>query len=483
MTENSLKILFLTAEAVPFAKVGGLADVAGSLPKALRGLGHDVRLMMPRYGTISSDEFQLEKIGEPFRVPAGAGKEYIHLIGSTMGEDIPVYLLWNEHYFTSREKVYGFEDDAQRFAVFGRGVIQAMRKLDWKPDVIHANDWHTAVVPTWLDVAGWREPYYRDIATLFTIHNLSYQGITGRLILTFAKMENVEHLSVESPGAVNWMAQGIAHSDLINTVSERYAEEILTPEMGMGLGPLLNERKERLHGVLNGLDYNEWNPVTDPWVPHNFDIRTLDRRAANKTALQQQARLPARSGIPLIGMVSRLDQVKGMDLLEPTLTWLLTEHDAQFVVLGTGDPRYHEMFEAVQERYPDRARAFLKFDAALARRIYASADMFLMPSVVEPCGLGQMIAMRYGSVPIVRQTGGLADTVIDHDAAGGRGTGFVFLEKTPEACQEALGRALEVYQDRDTWRALQVRGMESDFSWTASAQEYVDLYRKALEVH
>jgi starch synthase len=483
MTENPLKILFLTAEAVPFAKVGGLADVAGSLPKALRGLGHDVRLMMPRYGTISSDEFQLEKIGEPFRVPAGGGKEYVHLIGSTMGEDIPVYLLWNEHYFTSREKVYGFEDDAQRFAVFGRGVLQAMRMLDWRPDVIHANDWHTAVVPTWLDMAGWREPYYRDIATLFTIHNLSYQGITGRLILTFAKMEDVEHLSVEPPGAVNWMAQGIAHSDLINTVSERYAKEILTPEMGMGLESLLRKREDRLHGVLNGLDYDEWNPVTDPWVPHNFDIRTLDRRAANKTALQQQARLPARSDVPLIGMVSRLDQVKGMDLLEPTLTWLLSEHDAQFVVLGTGDPRYHEMFEEVQERYPDRMRAFLKFDAALARRIYASADMFLMPSVVEPCGLGQMIAMRYGSVPIVRETGGLADTVIDHDSAGGRGTGFVFLENSPEACQQALRRALEVYQDRETWRALQMRGMESDFSWTASAQKYVDLYHRATEVH
>jgi len=483
MTENPLKILFLTAEAVPFAKVGGLADVAGSLPKALRQLGHDVRLMMPRYGTISSNDFQLEKIGEPFRVPAGAGKEYVHLIGSTMGEDIPVYLLWNEHYFTSREKVYGFEDDAQRFAVFGRGVIEAMRKLDWRPDVIHANDWHTAVVPTWLDVTGWREPYYRDIATLFTIHNLAYQGITGRLILTFAKMEDVEHLSVEPPGDVNWMAQGIAHSNLINTVSERYAEEILTPEMGMGLESLLKKRKDRLHGVLNGLDYDEWNPVTDPWVPHNFDVRSLDRRAANKTALQQQARLPVRSDVPLVGMVSRLDYVKGMDLMEPTLTWLLTEHDAQFVVLGTGDPLYHEMFEVIQHRYPDRARAFLKFDAGLARRIYASADMFLMPSLVEPCGLGQMIAMRYGSVPIVRRTGGLADTVTDYDAESGHGTGFVFVESTPEACQEALQRALEVYEDRETWRALQMRGMESDFSWTASAREYVDLYRKALDVH
>lgn len=483
MTQNPLKILFLTAEAVPFAKVGGLADVAGSLPKALRELGHDVRVMMPRYGTIRSDKFQLEQIGEPFRVPVGAGKEYVHLIGSAMGDDIPVYLLWNEHYFTSRERVYGFEDDAQRFAVFGRGIIKAMRVLRWKPDVIHANDWHTAVVPTWLDVSGWRDPLYRDIATVFTIHNLAYQGITGRLILTFAQMEDVEHLPVEPPGAVNWMAQAIAHSDVINTVSQRYAKEILTPEMGMGLEPLLRERKARLYGILNGLDYEEWNPVTDPCVPHNFDVRTLGRRAANKAALQQQARLPVRSEVPLIGMISRLDEVKGMDLMEPTLNWLLQEHDVQFVILGTGDPRYHAMFEAIQERYRHQVRAFLKFDGVLARRIYASADMFVMPSFVEPCGLGQMIAMRYGSVPIVRETGGLADTVIDYDAEGGHGTGFVFAEKTPEGFKKVLQRALAGYRDREAWRALQARGMKSDFSWRASAREYVELYRRALTLH
>jgi starch synthase len=279
------------------------------------------------------------------------------------------------------------------------------------------------------------------------------------------------------------MAQGLAHSDIINTVSQRYAQEILTPEMGMGLEPLLEERKDQLFGVLNGLDYEEWNPVTDPYVPHNFDVDNLGRRAANKIALQQQARLPIRSETRLVGMVSRLDHVKGMDLIEPALTWLLREHDAQFVVLGTGDPRYHEMFERLQQRYPNRVRAFLKFDAVLARRIYAGSDMFLMPSLVEPCGLGQMIAMRYGSVPIVRETGGLADTVTDHTADGEHSTGFVFQEATPEACQDALQRAFEVYRDKAMWRALQIRGMTADFSWTASANAYVDLYRKALDAH
>lgn len=483
MTQEPLDILFLAAEAVPFAKVGGLADVAGSLPKALRDLGHDVRLMIPRYGTIRGGQFDLKKMGDPLSVPAGSGEEKIHLMSTALDDDVPVYLLWNEHYFTSRERVYGFEDDAQRFAVFGRGAIAALRELNWQPDVIHANDWHTGLVPAWLDLEGWKRSFYRDMASLFTIHNLAYQGIAGRLILTFAGMKEVKHLPVEPPGAVNWMAQGIAHADLVSTVSERYAQEILKPEIGMGLDPLLRERKERLFGVLNGLDYDEWDPSTDPNVVHNFDIETLNRRAANKTALQQQARLPARSDVPMIGMISRLDEVKGMDLMEPVLSQLLEEETVQFVLLGTGEPEYHEMFERLEERFSNCMRAFLKFDTALARRIYASADMFLMPSAVEPCGLGQMIAMRYGCVPIVRETGGLADTVIDYTGDPGEGTGFVFKDLVPEACLDALHRALETWKDKEAWRALQRQGMEADFSWTASAQEYVELYRKAIEVH
>jgi starch synthase len=332
-------------------------------------------------------------------------------------------------------------------------------------------------------VTGWKDPFYRDLATLFTIHNLAYQGIAGRLILTFAQLEEVKHLPVEPPGDVNWMAQGIAHADLVSTVSKRYAQEILTPEMGMGLDPLLRERQERLFGVVNGIDYKEWNPAIDPNVPHCFNVETLDQRAANKTALQQQARLPVRPKSPLVGMVTRLDQVKGMDLMEPVLTWLLEGEEAQFVLLGTGAPEYHEMFERIQTRFPDRARAFLKFDEVLARRIYAGADMFLMPSAIEPCGLGQMIAMRYGCVPIVRATGGLADTVVDYTAKRSRGVGFVFEAYTPKACRGALQRALNAYSDKKTWRKLQQRGMAADFSWSASAQEYVKLYHKAIELH
>jgi starch synthase len=485
MTDKPLKILFLAAEAVPFAKVGGLADVAGALPQAIKELGHDVRLMIPRYGTIRSDQFPLEKIGEPFPIPVGPEKESVHLIGSTIGEgakQIPVYLIWNDLYFSSRDHVYGFEDDAQRFAVFGHAALAAIRLLDWQPDVIHANDWHTGIVPTWLNTDGQKDPFYHDIATLFTIHNLAYQGTAGRLILTFAQMEHVQHLPVEQPGMVNWLAQGIAHADLVNTVSPGYAREILTPEMGMGLEPLLKQRRNRLLGVLNGIDYEQWNPATDPHIPHRFDGVRLDRRSANKTALQQQARLPVHSDIPLVGMVTRLDEVKGMGLIEPVLEWLMTQN-AQFILLGMGNSEYHEMLEQIQARYPERMRICLKFDEVLARRIYAGADMLLMLRAVEPCGMGQMIAMRYGCVPVVRATGGLADTVSDNTAKRGRGTGFTFADYTVESCQGALERALKAFEGKLSWRSIQQRGMAADFSWTAAAKEYVKLYRQAIDLH
>lgn len=481
---NTLKVLYLAAEAVPFAKVGGLADVAGALPKALREQGLDIRVMIPRYGAIRSDQFPMERIGEPFFVPAGPMQEHVHLVRSTLDGETPIYLIWNEQYFSARDRIYGFEDDAQRFAVFCHAALAALRLLDWKPDVIHANDWHTGLVPTWLDLVGRKDPFYRDIATLFTIHNLAYQGITGRLILTFAQMEYVTHLPVEQPGMVNWMAQGIAHADLINTVSPQYAREILTPELGMGLDPLLRERQDRLFGVLNGIDYDEWNPSTDNAIPHRFDAERLDQRVMNKIALQQQAHLPARADIPLVSMVSRLDQIKGMDLMEPVLNWLLTENEAQFILLGTGQPEYHALFEHIQKRFPEAMRIFLKFDDALARRIYAGADIFLMPSIVEPCGLGQMIAMHYGCVPVVRATGGLIDTVTDYKAAPRRqGTGFMFTAQTPKACIGALKRALKTYTNKKAWRELQQRCMNADFSWRSSAQEYVKLYRQAIQAH
>ena len=325
MSDRPLKILYVAAEAAPFAKVGGLADVAGALPRAILALGHDIRLMIPRYGTIRGTDYGLEPIGGTFTVPAGPRKEYVDLVGATTHDGLQVYLVWNESYFMHRDRVYGFEDDAQRFALFGRAALTALKIMDWQPDVIHANDWHTGIIPAWLNTDGRRDPFYRSIATLFTIHNLAYQGVTKRLILAFAQMEYLKHLAVEKPGAVNWTAQAASHADLISTVSPRYAQEIVTPALGMGLDSLLREKRDRLVGVLNGIDYDRWDPETDPRISHRFTAENLDRRATNKAILQQQARLPVRPDVPLISIVSRLDQVKGLDLIEPVLRWLLSQ--------------------------------------------------------------------------------------------------------------------------------------------------------------
>ncbi len=479
---ETLKVLFLAAEATPFVKVGGLADVAGALPKALRRLGVDVRLMIPRYGNIRSADYTFRRVGHLISVPVGPTENRVPLL-ETVVDDVPVYLIWHDKYFSAREKVYGFNDDPQRFVFFSRAVIATLQALDWKPDVIHANDWHTAAVPTWLSVYGQDDMFYQDIASLFSIHNLAYQGVCGRLILTFAQMEDVPHIPVELPGQVNWMAQGITHADLVSTVSPSYAKEILDEASGAQLHQLLQEHQERLFGILNGLDVELWNPAQDTALTQVFDVDSLRMRAVNKAALQRDVRLSARADVPVLGWVSRLDPIKGLELVTPALEALLQRHEVQFVMLGTGDPEYESHFRAFRDRFPEQVRILIRFDERLARRIYGGADMFLAPSLSEPSGMGQMIAMRYGAVPVVRATGSLADTVVDADRMPGRGTGFVFRPYTVEAFVDALERALAAYEVAQRWNDIQQRAMAMDFSWNSSAQAYLDLYRRALAVH
>ncbi len=481
--DETLKVLFLAAEATPFVKVGGLADVAGALPRALRALGVDIRLMIPRYGNIRSKDYDFHRVGHSVSVPLGPGEEHVHLLETTLAEGLHVYLIWDDKYFSAREKVYGFNDDPQRFVFFSRAVISALRVLPWTPDVIHANDWHTAMVPVWLDISGHDDVLYRDMATLFSIHSFAYQGICGRLLLKFAQMQNVPHLSVEPPGQLNWMAQGIAHADLVNTASPSYAREILTEEIGGGLHTLLREREDSLFGILNGLDTALWDPEHDNALTQTFGVDSLRMRAVNKAALQREVRLPARPEVPLLGWVSRLDPVKGLDLVASALESILQKRDVQFVVLGTGDPEHETRFQALQTRFPEYVRVLNKFDDRLARRIYGGADLFLVPSRSEPSGVGQMIAMRYGAVPVVYLTGSLADTVVDADAQPSRGTGFAFRKYDSRAFEEAVQRALTAYEDEARWRTIQKRAMEMDFSWRASARAYLDLYRRALAVH
>ncbi len=481
--KEPLRVLFLAAEVVPYAKTGGLADVAGSLPKALKRLGVDVRLGMPRYGRIDPAKFGLTTLLESFPVPMDDQSIEAGLSQATIGEDVPVYMVENARFY-NRDGIYMYPDDAERFIFFCRAVLEAMKLLDWQPDIIHCHDWHTAIVPNWMRTIYKDDPFYQHTATLYTIHNLAYQGIFGYRVLEVAGIDEygfIVHPELpDLDNVVDMMGRGIYFADIINTVSETYAQEILTPEYGERLEPLLRDRRDRLFGVLNGIDPEVHSPATDPYVAAHYDLHNLAGKVECKQALQREAGLTEDPHIPLVGAISRLTDQKGFDLIAEVIDPLIQHLRFQFVLLGTGDQRYHELFTRIHERYPDRVSVFLTFNAPLAQKIYAGTDMFLMPSRFEPCGLGQLIAMRYGSIPIVRSTGGLADTVQDFDPETGAGNGFSFKPYQAIALYGAITRAIENYKYKDTWQRLMVKVMSADYSWEASARKYVDLYRRAL---
>jgi len=483
MSENQpLKILLLAAEVVPFAKTGGLADVAGALPKAVRSLGHDIRVAMPRYSRVTPDKFPLKEVVPSFNVPIHRTSEPARILQATIDPDVPVYMVDSARYF-DREGIYMYPDDADRFIFFSRAILEALKMLEWQPDVIHCHDWHTAIVPNWLNTLYKDDPFFANAVTVYTIHNLAYQGIFGYRVLEIAGIDewgfqyHAEMADLNE--VVDMMGRGIYWADLVSTVSETYAQEILTPEYGERLDPLLRDRRDRLYGILNGIDYETANPATDPHIAANYDASTLDRRQQNKLALQREARLPEDANIPLLGIISRLTDSKGFDLLASVIDHVL-DLGIQLVLMGTGEQHYHDLFGRMVQQYPRQLAIFLTFNAPLAQRIYAGSDMFLMPSRFEPCGIGQMIAMHYGSVPIVRATGGLADTVQDYDPITDQGNGFVFKAYDRWMLYAAIVRALEIYKHRDHWRQIQLRGMHADFSWDRSAHKYVDLYRRAI---
>ncbi len=485
MTDR-LKILVLSAEVAPFAQVGGLAAAASALPNALAKLGHDVRVALPRYRQIDGERFGLKRVEGLFWVEMGAEKRRVAALESTLpGTSVPVYFIWDDRYFY-RDGVYGFDDDPQRFAFFGRAILRLIEKLEWKPDVIHCNDWHTALVPIWLDSTCPDSPLLHGIATVFSIHNLGYQGIAGRAIIRFAGLDESLSLmdGVEEPGQFNFMARGIKHADLVTTVSPSYARQILTNEWGGKLAPLLRTRRDRLVGVLRGLDYQLWNPAADPNLVARFDKGTIENRVENKLALLNAMGLEVDENIPLVGMITRLVDQKGCDLAGPTIRRLLGGEagKAQFVLMGLGLPKYHAMFSAIGADFPQQSRIFYLFDESLARRIFAACDIFMMPSLYEPCGTGQMVAMRYGAVPVVRAVGGLADTVADLDLSQHAGNGFTFAEFTTDACWGALSRALGTFRHGESWRELQQRAMAADFSWDTAARTYVELYQRAIQL-
>ena len=473
------RVLMLSAELAPFAKTGGLADVVPALSKTLRGLGVDVRVALPCYGFIDASGSNRTKAVDNVAVPIGRA---VRSAAITVTEEagVPVYLVRDSHYFGSRDRLYGYEDDGERFIFFCRGALEGTRALGWRPDVVHCHDWHCGLVPNWLRTTLRGDPHFASMAAVFTIHNLAYQGHFGRSVLEAAGLDadgfiphpTHSHLSK----VLNFMSRGIRFADVVSTVSTSYAEEILGPEHGEHLDPVLRERREHLFGIVNGIDTDIWNPAEDPHLAARYDVNRLAARAKNKRALQERLGLPVRSDALLIGMVSRLAEHKGFDLIEPLLA-RIPDLDAQLVVLGVGDPRYQDMLRQAAGEYPSCIRSQRAFDDGLAHLIYGGSDALLMPSRFEPCGLGQLIAMRYGSVPIVRATGGLADTV--PDARDSEGTGFTFSRYDPIDLFGALARARESFRHSRAWQAIMRRGMARDASWNAPAERYLALYERA----
>jgi starch synthase len=477
-----LKILCLSAEVAPFAKAGGLADVCGSLPKALAALGHEVRVVMPAYAPIeaalSNGKHGIRPHPVKLQVPMGTGVVPAGALEATVpGSSVPIYFVAERRHFGDRPFFYGYRDDPYRFAFFSRAALDLMiAALGWRPDVVHAHDWHTAPAITWLATTGQGDARYAGLPTVYTIHNLMHQGNAARHVLQYLGV-GAPGLIEERPGEVNFMARGIFHATMINTVSPTYAREIMNRLGGGHLDGLLRHRHFDVHGILNGLDYQVWNPATDRHLAAPFDTATLQQRLVNKRAIQARAGLPQRDEVPLVAMVTRLDGQKGLDITGHVLHLLMNGHagEAQCVVLGSGYPQHEGMLRHLAGVHQGKMTAFLGYDAELAPLIYGGSDIFLMPSLFEPCGLGQLIAMRYGAVPVVRAVGGLADTV----RAGV--TGFTFSNYCADDFWNALREALYIYRvDPESWRAMQLKGMTSDYSWETSARAYQQLYEWAI---
>ena len=477
---RALRILFVAAEAAPFAKTGGLADVVGALPKALAAMGHDVRIVMPAHAAIEAafgeGRWGLRERPESIEVPFGPGTIRAGVLECDLpGAAVHVYFLVQRD-LLGRERIYGYDDDPWRYAFFSRAALEWAHALGWRPDVVHAHDWHAAPAVTWLATAGAHDDRFRDIPTVFTVHNLMHQGRGPWAILDALRLIT-NGLREEPFGQVNFMARGIYHATLINTVSPTYAREILTRDGGQGLHDLLGFRHYDVHGILNGIDVEVWNPATDPQLAARFDAARLPARAANKVALQRRLGLPVREKAAVVAMVSRLDVQKGLDITGDVVRRLLQggAGEAQFVVLGSGAPEYEGMFRELSARFPDRMHAIFAYAPDLAPLLYGGSDLFVMPSRFEPCGLGQLLAMRYGSVPVVRAVGGLADTVRDGV------TGFTFHAYEADDFWEALRRALYLRNaDPESWTEIQTTGMTQDLSWRASARGYLQLYEWAL---
>ena len=474
-----MKVLYAVSEAKPFIASGGLADVAGSLPAALRRRLIGCRLVMPMYEGIPEEYKNEMRFITHITVPVAWRRQYCGIFEMKY-QGVICYFIDNQYYF-KRQGIYGHYDDAERFAFFSRAVLEMIPYIDFKPDVIHCNDWQTALVPVYYSKYYASREGFENIKTVFTIHNIQYQGKYGREILgDVAGFSDEDAPLLENDGCINFMKGGIECANAVTTVSPSYAQEILDPWYAFGLDSILNARKYKLHGILNGIDTVLNDPATDKALPAHFDAENIAGKAECKAQLQKEMGLPVRADVPVIGVVSRLVAHKGFDLIQCVLDELLANSDVQMVVLGSGEWQYESFFSEAAQRYPDKLAVKLGFIPALASRIYGGSDMFLMPSKSEPCGLSQLFALRYGSVPIVRATGGLKDTVLDSGILG-EGNGFVFEDYNAHEMLHDIRRALDGYADAEGWAILRKRAMECDFSWGRSANDYIKLYKQLIK--
>lgn len=474
------KILFVGAEALPFAATGGLGDVLGSLPKALKdkaGDDVDIRVVMPLYDKIGEKFKQEMKFICSFTVPLSWRNLYCGVKSLELG-GVTYYFIDNEFYF-KRGPLYGHYDDGERYAYFCKAVLIMMSQIDFFPDILHAHDWQAALSVVYAKRKFASLPGYCDMKTVFTIHNIEYQGKYDFAILgDVFDMEENDRNTMEYGDCINLMKGAIQCADAVSTVSPRYAEEIKTQDFSHGLHYILRENEYKLRGILNGIDTELYNPKTDPTIACNFTDRSLGKKTANKMALQREVGLPESGDVPMYAIITRLASHKGIDLVKHVIGEFMNESEAQLVVLGTGDKEYENFFLGLEEAYPEKVRALITYDRDLAKRIYASADMFIMPSKSEPCGLAQMIASRYGTVPIVRETGGLYDSIKPYweDGKKAYGNGFTFANYNAHELLDRLRAAYELYHDTTKWAKLVRVAMKTDFSWDISAQKYLEMY-------
>ncbi|UCE20236.1 MAG: glycogen synthase GlgA [Gemmatimonadota bacterium] len=485
--KNRLSILHVSSEVAPYAKTGGLADVVGSLPAAQSSLDHDVRVILPFYRVVGEGNFEVRKVISKFEVPISGTIKEGELFEAESDRNVKVYCVRQDTYF-DRAHLYGtpegdYPDNAERFAFLCRSLLPVCDALDLKPDIIHCHDWQTGLIPSYVRTLWSDEILFANTSCCYTIHNLAYQGLFPREVMALIGLPDEEFTAagVEFWGRINFMKAGINYSDVITTVSPKYSREIQTPEYGYGLDSVLRERSEDLFGILNGIDTDVWDPENDRFLKANYSVHDLSGKKKCKDDILETFKVNIDSSkAPLFGVISRLADQKGFDLLAEIMDDLMTL-DVGLVLLGTGDQRYQDMFQKIAVRYPGKMGVRIAFDNALAHKIEAGCDVFLMPSKYEPCGLNQMYSLRYGTVPLVRATGGLDDTVEHYDPRTGRGNGFKFYDYAADELFKKIREAIEFYHDREAWSHLMRNAMQTDFSWARSARRYLEIYENTIE--